>query len=493
MRAMEHSRNWNGWRRTLAALLSGYMVATPGLLAQYPGHISPTVKAGPVLRSIAVLEWTGQPGKPGASRLIPISVFEDGSYQAGGLYLARPAPMALESGTEYQLLQAGKPEGLFDVAMAQQVGGDWIGYGAWKPLPPPEAFHKLKPSKVDPEVVDGGSDRRPHFRKAAPDADAPGGGSANTPPEDPDRPTLRKRAGGPGVAADSDSSPAATNGSLETATAGGDPDRPKLTRGIPKDQPKETQHLEGTPPNLEQMVAVSDAVTRPEHSFAYSWASPDDAAKMRAQMEDIARKAIAKYMTPAVKAGAATAASHAPARTAAATNRAAGTKTATHSSTSAKTSSSATTHLTPAQVAARRRAAARKAAAAKKAAPALALTDVQFRAFELTYSGGATLVLSARTADADDKARYVTVIAQPDIYGVPQVLFTQVTSAEDLDASPRLRLIDAVDAAADNRGELLFELRGLTARQFALYRVASGRVDQMIATGPLPLGHAVAE
>ena len=102
-------------------------------------------------------------------------------------------------------------------------------------------------------------------------------------------------------------------------------------------------------------------------------------------------------------------------------------------------------------------------------------------------------MLSARTAEADDKARYVTVIAQPDIYGVPQVLFTQVTSAEELDASPRLRLIDAVDAAADNRGELLFELRGLTARQFALYRIASGRVDQMIATGPLPLGHGVAE
>ncbi len=495
MRAMEHSRNGNGWRRTLAALLSGYMVATPGLLAQYPGHISSTVKAGPVLRSIAVLEWTGQPGKPGASRLIPISVFEDGSYQAGGLYLARPAPMALESGTEYQLLQSGKPQGLFDVAMAQQVGGDWIGYGAWKPLPPPEAFHKLKPSKVDPEVVDGGSDRRPHFRKAAPDADAPGGGSANTPPEDPDRPTLRKRAGGAGAAgtaADTDSSPAATNGSRETATAGGDPDRPKLTRGIPKDQPKETQHLEGTPPNLEQMVAVSDAVTRPDHSFAYSWASPEDSAKMQAQMEDIARKAIAKYAVPAVKAGASTTAGHAAAHTAAA-NTAAGTKTAANSTSSAKKASSTTTHLTPAQAAARRRAAARKAAAAKKAAPVLTLTDVQFRAFELTYSGGATLVLSARTAEADDKARYVTVIAQPDIYGVPQVLFTQVTSAEELDASPRLRLIDAVDAAADNRGELLFELRGLTARQFALYRIASGRVDQMIATGPLPLGHGVAE
>ena len=500
---MEYSRNSNGWRATLAALLSGCMVIAPApmMLAQYPGHISSTVKTGPVLRSIAVLEWTGQAGKPSASRLIPISVFEDGSYQAGGLYLARPAPMALESGTEYQLLQSGKPLGIFDVGMAQQIGGDWIGYGAWKPLPPPEPFHKLKPSKVDPEVVDGGSDRRPHFRKAAPDADAPGGGSANTPPEDPDRPTLRKRAGGTGAAADTDNSPGATNGSMETATAGGDPDRPRLTRGIPKDLPKATQHLEGTPPNLEQMVAVSDAVTRPEHSFAYSWASPEDAAKMQAQLEDIARKAIAKYASP----GAAATRPPTATRPAASTtgSRPAGTRTGTsHTSTASRPASSrqagapATTKpLTPAQAAARRRALAAKRAVARKAAaaPVLALTDVQFHAFELTYSGGATLVLSARTADEDARTRYVTVIAQPDIYGVPQVLFTQVTSAADLDASPRLRLIDAVDAAADNRGELLFELRGATARQFALYRVASGRVDQMIATGPLPLGHGVAE
>jgi hypothetical protein len=123
--------------------------------------------------------------------------------------------------------------------------------------------------------------------------------------------------------------------------------------------------------------------------------------------------------------------------------------------------------------------------------PALTLTDIQFHAFELTYSGGATLVLTARTAGEDAKSRYVTVVAQPDIYGVPQVLFTQVTRADDLDAAPRFRLIDAVDAAADNRGELLFELRGATTREFALYRVAGGHVEQMIATAPMPLGAGI--
>ena len=432
-------------------------------IAQYPGHIDTRVKAGPVLRAIAVLEWTGQAGKPSASRLIPVSVFENGQYQDGGLYLARPEPLALAHGTEYQLMQSGKPEGLFDVAMAQQMSGDWFGYGAWKPLPPPAPFHKLKPAKIDAGVDDDGGDRKPHFRKASPDAGTPDSAGPGTPPDDPDRPTLRKRPASPPTVPDPDTSAAATNGSMETATTGGDPDRPRLTRGIPNDQPQEPEHLDGTPLNLEQMVAVSDAVTRPEHSFVFSWTAPEDAAKMQGLLETIAQTAISKSMAPAAAKPAAKPAVKKPA-----------------------------SNLTTAQKAA---AARRARLAAKKAAATqtIKLTDEKFNAFELTYSGGATLVFSARTVDSDDKARYVTVIAQPDIYGVPQVLFTQVTSPADMDSTPRLRLVDAVDAAADNRGELLFELRGSTTRQFALYRVASSRVDQMLATGPLPLGKGVAE
>jgi len=48
------------------------------------------------------------------------------------------------------------------------------------------------------------------------------------------------------------------------------------------------------------------------------------------------------------------------------------------------------------------------------------------------------------------------------------------------------RLIDAVDAEADNRGELLFELRGAGQRQFALYRVTRGSAEQMFATVGIP-------
>ena len=52
-----------------------------------------------------------------------------------------------------------------------------------------------------------------------------------------------------------------------------------------------------------------------------------------------------------------------------------------------------------------------------------------------------------------------------------------------------MRLVDAVDAMADNRGELLFELRGATQRQFALYRVLRGQARKAVcAPGRAGLG-----
>jgi len=106
--------------------------------------------------------------------------------------------------------------------------------------------------------------------------------------------------------------------------------------------------------------------------------------------------------------------------------------------------------------------------------PPAPLLDEQFRVFELAYGSGATMVLSAHTSDTGAQEKFVTLIGQPDLYGNVAVLIKNVTDAAHLDDMPRLRLVDAVDALADNRGDLLFELRGSTQRQFALYRVLRG-------------------
>jgi len=92
--------------------------------------------------------------------------------------------------------------------------------------------------------------------------------------------------------------------------------------------------------------------------------------------------------------------------------------------------------------------------------------------------------------DHAGKVKYVTLISQPDFSGVPKVLYKTVTDDDHLDQTPRMKLIDAVDARADNRGDLIFELRSLHDREFVIYRISGGLAEQVFTTGPLPNSNA---
>ncbi len=433
--------------RNAASLLAVGFGVVISVLAQYPGHIESAKKAAPSIRAVAVLEWTGDPSKPTASRIIPISVFDGERYQPGGLYLAKPEPLALEPGTEYVLQDAGVARGLFDVNSAQDVSGYWFGYGSRKSIAAPPKRAKPKQGKNMPQVVDSGNGR-PHFKgrdsgasqdtSASTDSSAP---AAKAPAGDPDRPTLRRRS-------DSASSEPVASGAdaaaPETAIAGADPDRPHITRGQqnPTDDFQPAQ-LIGVPSGVQQMIAVSDASDREAHPFVYLWADPDDAKKMQDQMELAASAAIAATEPP-VKA--------APKPRTAPT-------TAQH----------------------------RRASKAAPAAPKpMVFANEHFKAYELTYSGGATLVFSGETTDHAGKMKYVTLIAQPDFNGVPRVLFKSVTDDDHLDQTPKMRLVDAVDAKATNRGDLVFELRSTHDREFVIYRISGGLAEQVFTTGSLP-------
>ena len=48
-------------------------------------------------------------------------------------------------------------------------------------------------------------------------------------------------------------------------------------------------------------------------------------------------------------------------------------------------------------------------------------------------------------------------------------------------------------SAADNRGELVFELRGATQRQFALYRIMRGTAEKLFVTGGSEIGTLASE
>ena len=472
--------------------------------AQYPGQVK-SDSQNQTMRAVAVLEWIGDKEHPKGSRLVPVALYDGQQLQDAGIYLARPAPLALSSEVEYELKENGKTTGLFVVNSAGQEQGSWVGLGAWKPLPKPkvpvqaakisdkDAWGNVEDDKPvlhrkhhdDVSGKDSGSDSgtnapaadpdRPTLHKkttddsdsakASPPTD-PGrptlhkkttddsdsgkdtaGGSA---PVDPDRPTLKKKTEKPSAPQSIDD-----EGRVESVKTVTDPDRPKLLRGKPTDAGgKVLPTVMGLPPDMQQMVAVSDAKNRPEHIWSFSWANPQDENNMKQAMEDIAREALG-LTAPLTAAPEQDAKPKPP---------------------SARTSTARNKAATP----------------APPPTPA-PLLDEQFRVFELAYGSGATLVLSAHTDGTGAKQKFVTLICQPNIYGKVTVLFKSVTDGAHLDETPRMRLVDAVDVMADNRGELLFELRGATQRQFALYRVLRGQATKLFATGPASIVQETAD
>lgn len=394
----------------------------------------------PELRAVGVLEWIGDAGKPSASRLIPVAVFTGDRYQDAGVYLARPEPLAVQRDTEYELQQGGVPKGRFDVYNASSLDGIWYGYGVWKPIIEAPVPH-LTVSRVKPEVVkDAGDPDRPHFsnsKSTSTDADTQPAKPADAPAskpgsethvssssDDPDRPKLRKRP----------TSDTAATAAGDAEPAAEDPDRPKMQKGKTGSS-QVAEKLTGTPADLRQMVGLSTTTAEEAHPFAYQWGSPEDEHKMQASLEKIARDALAAL--------------HAP------TPIAAVPKT-----------------RTPAK-------------AVKAPAPTGLVVD-DFRSFEISYSGGSTLVFTAHTLDEGNATKYITIIAQPDFYGAPRVLLKQMTDGTHLDVTPRMRLIDAADTNGDHKAEFIFELRGKGERQFAIYNIAGGRAEQVFITGSMP-------
>jgi hypothetical protein len=502
-------------RKADGLLISRTVLAACALLAalptaaQYPGQVSKNAKESPELRSIAVLEWTGDKGNPTASRLVPVAVLDAGQLQDGGIYLARPEPLALVPEVEYELQQDGQPLGLFDIRNAGQVDGSWVGFGAWKPMPSAKPRPSAKDlAKTDFDDDDTKSDtpvlHRKHHNDDSPSGSAGSGsgsggdGSTQTEPSDPDRPVLRKKsstdstssptassgnppastgAGTPAPGSSTDStgsngpvlhkkdagsdtgqsgsetsnsstgdpdrpamkkgkpSQPADRGGAESAVGDSDPDRPRLKRGKSSgDDIEVAPSLKGFPPDVQQVVAVSDSKSRPAHPWNYAWSNPDDEAKLKSSLEDMARDALG--LNPL-----------------------------------------------PAKPAPKRVAPAKKSTKPAPPPPPAPLEGEQFRVFELAYGSGATLVLSAHTSGAQAQQKFVTLVAQPDLYGNVLMLLKNVTDGAHLDEKPRMRLVDAVDAMADNRGELLFELRGASQRQFALFRVLRGRAEKLFVTG----------
>lgn len=480
------------------------------LVAPMPGQMHKVAKPEEVVRAVGVYEWIGDRAKPTATRLIPVSLYIDGSLQDAGVYLARPVPFALDSGTIYEVDKAGVPGGMVELSLARhlQATGDasgfddgWVGYGKFL-LPAKKKAVALKKTTATASITSDKTDKdsdRPTFAKrvdhtevGTKNSTAPSDPSTNTaspaPPDDPDRPHLSKKSDASEPAANSDkpavggdtdntaSVPASTPASPDSdrptlrkrspeeakkarkeaqeSSATGlatslndDPNRPTLHRGkgeqalTEADLPK----INGVPPDLHQEVAVSDASNRPVHDFSRPWTDDGERADVLTKMEILARAQLTAYR--------ATQAAAKPA-----------------SPPAKPTIKKPTSKL-------------RHATTPESVQPTEALYDEQLSGFTLSYGGAATYVYTARTDGEGAALRYVTVVAQRDTFGELKPALQSVTDAAHLDRTPWMRLVDVVDADASNRASLLFEMRGQTARQFALYRVIATRPEQIFLTG----------
>ena len=249
-----------------------------------------------IVRSIGVYEWTGDMAKPTASRIVPVSLFVDGKLQDAGVYLARPVPFALLTGNLYELDQAGVAKGTVELmfsrhfeptdAAATNYDDGWFGYGRFAALVSPKKS-TLKPSKTLAVInAMDDDDDKPHFssKSATPGsggaaATVPAATPVDAPPDDPDRPTMKRHADAPDQTSSSGST--TTTPSDPSAAPPADPNRPTLHRTDTANQTAST----GTSTGPSSSGASTSASTRDT--------PPDDADRptLRRRTPEDARKA----------------------------------------------------------------------------------------------------------------------------------------------------------------------------------------------------------
>jgi len=434
----------------------------------------------------------------GKARLIPIVIMMDGKFFDAGSYKASPVPMALDFGVVYEGFKTGVSQGTFTITQPGQLNHNWIAEGTWLPAgvkAQPENTRKYAP----PVIADDSKDDRPVLHRRAEgaadkDEAKPATSSSASPstPAQSSNPSSQSGSSAPaqptttssqsGTQTQPASNPAASTNNTSAATSKeanketakattppasrasdldepiSDPNRPRLRRGKPdsnahhepfvdfdaEETAKNPSDASKTPKDaaaapMQTFAAVSDAGGPDPRPYTYD-VKPAEETIYRNKMLDLA----ATLMKPkAVQGG-------------------------------AGQGSSAAVKAGAAQGGAGAKAPAKTAKPSKPQ-----FEEVNLRIFDLSNSNEPVLVLSARTpvppanTTVAQLPQEITLIARTDLEGELQKLFFAQTDAHHLDVSPRMELIDAVDADGDGRGELLFRRTFDAGSAYAIYRVTA--------------------
>jgi hypothetical protein len=463
------------------------------------GHV-PKKDKGP--RALGLVEISPD----GKARLIPVAIMIDGKFYDAAAYKAMPVPMAIWGDTVYEAERTGVSQGLFTVNEAVRAGNSWWANGKWVPAgsKPVKKHVETKPnfdedsgppklrrpegekssptaapsdSKPPSETKTPSDTKTPADAKTPPDAKAP---SDTKPPSDTKSPSDAKSqpmpapSSPPAQSRPDDDQDAAIKPTApgNTTSNDEDPNRPVLARGKIESLGS-TQHSKSAPsgpkpasttnkdtgasstsaaskptdkvagPQL--LPAVSDAGGPDPRPYSYDL-KPDEEQKIRKQMLVTAGDLVAARAKPA-------GAEPAP----------------------AKTETSATKTVA-------------RAGSARHTPkpPQPRFDDVQFHAYDLWNTNEPVFIISAKAqmpksagsanSDSPDPTYYITLVVKEDIYGDLRKLNASVTDTRHLDETPRMELIDAVDADGDGRGELLFREISDAGSVYGIYRAGADQL-----------------
>jgi hypothetical protein len=134
----------------------------------------------------------------------------------------------------------------------------------------------------------------------------------------------------------------------------------------------------------------------------------------------------------------------------------------------------------------------RKTSKPKEQPPRKSLfAETQFEVLDLDHRNDATLIFSGReriqpktdSPSSTPEDVYVVYVAHVDYQGNPRGIFRSVTVNDRLDVTPKLELIDAIDANGDTLGELLFRRVKDDGAEFAIYKVTFDGMRELFHGG----------
>jgi hypothetical protein len=190
---------------------------------------------------------------------------------------------------------------------------------------------------------------------------------------------------------------------------------------------------------VQLIPAISDAGGPIPHTFTFDWLK-DEEGERRQQITDLAKQKLQAYLAAQAKQT-----------------------------------------IAPKPAAAQ----ARHAQAVK--APEPELSNARMTTYDLWTNNQPVIVFSAEaqmppgTAEAghSDVEYSIMLVARTDIYNNLRPLYLGITDKFHLDMTPRLELVDAVDADGDGRGELLFKETSDSGTGWVIYRATADKLWKM--------------